>query len=235
MKYGLLIGVVLTALSFWVGCRAEPEVISLAPPEVGSAREQPQPGAPELGSVEPIQDPERKPRFIAADEARPSPKLMLQTFEGKKVEIQPGRVGRVMLVVFWSMDIAATKAAARYARDLGRLYGPTGLDVVGVVEKTKAFALAPAFLRAYQIEYPMYYDDYTALRKMAGAARVSVGNETPCFFLIDRALCVRLFKRGFSFTSAVSVEPPGAEAAVIENAAPGESLEDYVRQLLSGR
>jgi hypothetical protein len=61
----------------------------------------------------------------------------------------------------------------------------------------------------------------------------------PSFFIIDRNKRVRYFKRGFSFvSSAVSEEwqdqlVPGEE--IIENAPPGEHIEDYLVMLLSER
>ena len=128
------------------------------------------------------------------------------------------------------MDYPVNKAAARHVGDLAQHYRAVGVGAIGIVQKTyfkgePLYTRAPLFLEAQGIDHPVYYDDFSALRKMAGAARGSVGKVTPCFFMIDRDLRVRFFKRGFKCTAAFGGE-------VIENAAPGEHIEDYLRQLL---
>ena len=183
--------------------------------------------------------------------------LQVQTLEGEARQFLPARVGGITLVVFWSMDVPATRAAGRYAADLSNIYGKMGLQVVGIVEKTvvpartpegqpiegqvlEAYKYAPAFMTSQGMRYPVFYDDFTALRAMAKAAREKVGNDAPMFFLVDRQQRVRFSKLGFSFVGGVGAWSPGGWGAppqltgeaLIEIAADGEHIRDYIEKLL---
>jgi thiol-disulfide isomerase/thioredoxin len=152
------------------------------------------------------------------------------------MRVEPGEPGKVTIVVFWSLDLPVTRAAARHVADLEEKYRGLGVIALGIVEKdTKDSERASQFMLSEGINYPGYYDDFKALRAMGRAAGAKVKKELPCFFLVDREQRVRLFKRGFSFTGWLAKYPRTGDEQVVENAAPGERIEDFLRQLLDER
>ena len=217
------------------GCSSQPEI------EWGTPSSQAAEGQPELRGWEqlvptPVQDPRRKPHFIPAEDAGRAPTLDLSTFGGQRMRVEPGEPGKVTIVVFWSLDLPVTKAAARHVADLEEKYRGLGVIALGIVEKdTKDSERASQFMLSQGINYPGYYDDFKALRAMGRAAGAKVKKELPCFFLVDREQRVRLFKRGFSFTGWLAKYPRTGDEQVVENAAPGERIEDFLRQLLDER
>ncbi len=230
-----ILGTLALVLSIAAGCGSEPEIEWGAPPAQGPEGQQ-QLNAWEQLVPSPPQDPRRKPHFVAAEAAKPAPRLKLTTFAGQPTSIEPGEAGKVTLVVFWSLDTPVTKAAAKHVSDLEKKYGNMGVIAVGVVERnTKDFELASQFMLSQAMEFPAYYDDFGALRAMGRAAGVKVKKELPCFFLVDRQRRVRLFKRGFSFTGWLAMSPRTGDEQVAENAAPGERIEDFLRRLLDER
>jgi len=167
--------------------------------------------------------------LIAAEEAEKSPVLKLSSFGGGERNVQLGKEGYVTLVVVFDMfflrqpgydpvrhglskflkDNALNgrgPAAAMHACDLAKKYSGTGARAVGIVERTVSYEMAPEFKRVFEIPYPFYYDDYkmSALDKMGDAAGADVSKGAPVFFLIDRNLRVRMFKRGFNFWSGTT-------------------------------
>jgi hypothetical protein len=201
-------------------------------------------------TIDPARDPREKPKFIAAAKAKICPRLTVKSLSGEEGWLDPAKEGHVTLLVFWSMDFTYTKAAVRYADDLARKYEAHGVRAVGILERTKAVALLQEsghsvmdFLQFQGMEYSSYCycDDFSALRSMGKAARESGVGQVPCFFMIDRNKRVRFFQRGFSPCTGRVVAPEDPNAPrftkedIVENAAPGEGIEDYLKRLLEER
>ena len=235
----LLSMVAVLALMLAAGCRTggEEEVV-LGEPRV---EEQPAEEEEDVGwedlTAEPVGDPETRPRFISAEDARRCPKITFQTFGGEKRKVRPGHPDRVTVVVFWSMDSAANQAAVMHLDGLVNKYYRMGVRGINVVEKppTGSHRAAPRFLNAQGVGMKTYYDDFSGLRRMAKAARVGVKREVPCIFLVDRQMRVRLFKRGFSYARTSAAGPGGRSARIMENAPRGQRIEDFLRKLLEER
>jgi hypothetical protein len=220
------------SIALWCGCRGGELEIAPAAGGQGSTEE------PSV--ITPPTDPELRPKFIPARDARPAPVLEVTNLGGEQREVQPGDEDSVTLVVFWSMGLQADHMAARHVSDLARKYRALGVRAVGFVEKTyykgkPLYPAAPRFMRAQGITHPVYYDDFSALDQMGDAAGVSVGKVVPCFFLVDRKQRVRMFKRGFNFYAATAWtdESKRLEELVYETAADGEHIEDYLKRLLA--
>lgn len=244
MRYPqLLLCAALMMAAFWTGCWGGQESIMIGPPPppavVETEEEEQIPIDPFYRLlVEPEEDPRRRPKFIAKNKAKTCPSLTVETFAGQRGKVHPGTAGNVTLVVFWCMDYTFTRAAVRHVGDLAQKYERHGVRARGIVEKTKVAKYAPGFIRDQGMDESAYcfLDDFSALRRMGKAARESGVKELPCFFIVDRNRRVRFFKRGFSYVSSAVTEEyqdrltPGEE--IIESAAPGESIEDYLQQLL---
>jgi len=233
-RISLLWASLLALPALVAGCRNEPDILITSPEEDEQIVAAAEDGWDSL-VPEATEDPQTRPRFIPADKAEQAPELELYSFEGTRKELTPGYRGRVTMVVFWSMDIPATRAAPKHIHDLARKYRRVGVRALSVVERTKTYRYAPRFLASQGIRIPTYYDDFSALRRMGRAADESVRQEVPCFFMVDGEGRVRFFKRGFSYTGAGSIRTPGAVDQVIENAAPNETIESFLRQLLEER
>lgn len=149
---------------------------------------------------------------------------------------------------------APTTAAAKHIRDLAAKYARMGVRAVGIVERTHFFdsrgkkrptnshKLAPAFVRAKNINYPIYYDDFTALATMARAAGAPRKGRLPCVFILDRDQRVRVARRGFQYASGIAIprdeqtgreRPAEAEEVISDTAPPDERIEHYLTLLLN--
>ena len=258
--YLILCGALAAAVAS-AGCRPSQVEILPADRETLAAQEA-QEEVEEPVGITPPTDPKLQPKFISARRARKSPVLKLTDFGGEQHKIQPGNEGAITLVVFWSMIFPVSPewsrgahkldrgdirmlleddalkgtgpAAAVHVRDLARKYSGLGVRAIGIVEKTIMHEMAPTFRRVYGISYPVYYDDFSALDDLGDAARVRAGKGVPCFFLIDRELRVRMFKRGFSHWIGPrwSKEERRIVETLAENAPEGQHLEDFLKRLL---
>jgi len=226
------------SLAAW-GCRSKPEVIWA--PDAGQQASTPATEADKEREanklwnstlVDPAEDRLLRPVVIAAEDAKECPALTLLTLDGEKFNLQPADKDKVTIVVFWFVEMPAARAAARHVKDLRDKYGRLGLRAVGIVERTDHYKDTAAFLKEQKIDYATHYDDFAALPAMGSAAHLSLKREAPCFFIIDKQRRVRVFKRGFSFSAAASVYPRDPEELIIENAAAGQHIEDYVKMLL---
>jgi len=220
-------------LYFAAGCRDEPTVVLVPPPQQQTSVADTNAAWNSL-VPSPVENPRTKPKFIPAADARRAPELNLTTREGQAVRVTPGNKGEVTLVVFWSLDADVGAVAARYVRDLSAKYRATGVKALGIVEKTPTgyYRKAEAFLAAEKISFPNYYDDFSAMRDMARAAGERLDVEHPCFFIVDRELRVRLFKLGFSYTGLILPTTPTGDELLIENAAAGQEMETFLKQTL---
>jgi hypothetical protein len=135
-------------------------------------------------------------------------------------------------VLFWSIDAPPTRAALRHVDYLVKKYDEYGLKGIAIAEKTAGYREIPEFLRDARINLPVYLDQLTALKSLGKSAGLEVNGRIPSFFMIGPDMKIRFFKRGFSYTSAARDSFTSSAIAVIENAAPGERIEDYVKRLL---
>lgn len=216
------------------GCTRGPKIIGLEPPSEHVTPEQTETDWWDEMTVDPVDDPAKQPHFIPADEARECPRLTVSTFSGMEGGIEPGRMGDVTLVVFWSMDVHFTKAAMRHVSEMADKYADRRVKALGIVEGPTA-GHAPAFLKAQDIDCPVYCDDFSALREMGKAAAQGDAHGVPWFFILDRYRRVRFSKRGFSCTVAAVTVMDVLKEEVIENAAEGERIEDYLARILAER
>jgi len=170
----------------------------------------------------------------------------------------------------------SSTACAKHVRDLVRKYGSVGVRAFGVVEKTydpqrkpflllfertvksptDSYRLAPLFIRAKGINFPVYYDDFSALGKMiktaravkymdaktgmqtdpddedAVAMRIEPSTRLPVLFVIDRQERIRLVRTGFDYSSGGA---EGVQEAISDLAPEGQRVEDVIKQLLEER
>ena len=171
--------------------------------------------------------------YLEAEKAKACPEIEVAIAGGDSKTIQPGREGYVTLVVFWRIVPTKSRAAARHAADLYREFRERGLRVIGVVEKTRAgYRGVDQFVRAQAIEYPIYYDDFEALRKMSKSVDARVKTAVPSFFLIDRAGRLRLYRSGSSFWVRRKDFHRVGQEELFESAPQDEAVSDYVERLL---
>lgn len=154
----------------------------------------------------------------------------------------------------WAPLNTPATAMAKHVRDLVQESRSRGVRAIGIVEKTFVknrstgkndlvvnYRLAPLYVRAKGIKYPIYYDDSSALDTMAKAAGVESGENLPVLFIVDRDLRVRLVEQGFDYGTTTIIprdegtgldKPLEAREKVIDNAPPGQRIEDYLIRLL---
>lgn len=226
----------LSAVMLLTGCRSEPEII-LHDPSTGhdepAAETESEEAAWENMLPESTADNYTRPHYIEPNDAKEAPALQVSTLSGAPRTIRPGRPDSVTIVLFWSIDASLTKAALRHVDYLVKRYGVYGLRGVAIAEKTAGYREIPEFLREARINLPVYLDQFTALKTLGKSAGIKVNREIPSFFMIGPDMKTRFFKRGFSYTSATRGSFTSSAIAVIENAPPGERIEDYVRRLLT--
>ena len=160
----------LALMMLAAGCAPGEQGFSLGPPPgltVGPNQETDWWDEMELS---PAEDPLSKPYFIARRKAKRCPRLEVSTIGGDKGMIEPGRQGEVTIVVFWSMGFTLTRAAARHVSDLVKEHKDRGAAAIGILEHPSVARNAPPYLRRQRIVYPVYVDDFSALRKMGKAA-----------------------------------------------------------------
>ena len=229
--------IVLWALVFGglFGCASEPvetpEVVVGPPPEPKETVPEEEVGWDDL-VPEPDTPARARPHFLNRQESRKAPDLRLDSPGGREREFSPGIKGRITIVVFWSMQPGAPQAAPILVRDIVRRYRRYGVRALGIVEKTRNYRSAAAFLNKRGISMSTYYDDFSALRRMSRAAGAGIKKGVPAFFMLDRERRIRFHKVGLAFSGAVSVRPRTGRTRVTENAPPGKRIEDYLRRLL---
>jgi hypothetical protein len=135
-------------------------------------------------------------------------------------------------------------AMARHVRDLIRKHGHLEVRAIGIVEKTYGrdrrgrkrpadnYRLAPLYASARQLRYAMHYDNFTALETMAKAAGSGSKGDLPALFILDRRGRVRVAKLGFAYAVHRSTVISGELERVVDNAPPGQRIEDYLIRLL---
>jgi hypothetical protein len=230
----------LGIIALW-GCPGQPEIVldtNVKPAPVEEPQKFDDEKAWAALAVESIDDPRQKPVFIRADDAEACPTIKVMTLSGEKMDLRPPAKGKITIYVFWLMEMPAARAAAVHVRDLQKKYARLGVDAIGIVERppgSRSYKAAPGYMSQNDITYPTYYDDFSALQKMGRAANENPRENVPCFFIVDRQRRVRFFKRGFSPTMAGSVQPRIEGVLVIENAAEGEHIEDYLKALIRER
>ncbi len=154
----------------------------------------------------------------------------------------------------WAPLNTPATAMAKHVRDLVQEFRSRGVGAIGIVERATVkdprtgksdlvanYRLAPLYVRAEKIKYPIYYDDASALKSMAKAAGVKSVKNLPVLFIVDRDLRVRFVEQGFDYGTTVIVprdsgtgldKPMEARERIIDNAPPGQRIEDHLTRLL---
>lgn len=225
----------LSAVTLLIGCRSEPEIVLHDPStdyDEPAAETEPEVATWENLLPEPTANRYIRPHHIEQNEAREAPALQVSTLSGAPRTIRPGWPDSVTIVLFWSIDVPPTRAALRHVDYLVKKYGEHGLKGIAIAEKTAWYREIPEFLRDARINLPAYLDQFTALKSLSRRAGFEDNRGIPSFFMIGPDMKIRFFKRGFSYTAAARDSLTSSAISVIENAAPGERIEDYVRKLL---
>jgi len=182
-------------------------------------------------------------RFFPANEADRCPIVKVKTAQGQAQKIRLGREGYVTLVLFWSMDTSATRAAARHISDLQRQYREFRVTAVSVILNTPNLHYVEGFTRGQGIRYPIYIDDdLSATKKMASAAGAADKTAIPAIYIIDRHQRLRYYRPGFLYTileKDKDVDLHGtpdrsdpSRRKVEDSAPPGQRVEDYLVSIL---
>ena len=224
------------------GCSAGPDVVTLQPVDPAAATAE----APEaasttwggLASAVPVDESERT-KYHSASEARKCPSLALTTVMGNETKLRPGQSGfaepgTVTLVVFWGMEFAEGRAAARHVSDLVRKYRELGVRGLGVVERTRQAPASESFAAQYGLAFPIYYDMLEALKAMrkAAGAEDELG-KLVAVFIVDRKMRVRFYRGEFPFSDVTGgILQPG-ERELKESAAEGRAIENYLGAILN--
>jgi peroxiredoxin len=234
------------ALALWVaavcmGCRgpAEIETIQLQPPLPSEepARPEPDDAWRVLTEATPLEKAEGT-RYYSAEQAPRCPDIKVDTVLGNRLELEPGKrgfaePGYVTLVVFWTVETRQGKAVARHVSDLVQKYRQWSVRAVGIVERTPRAQAAESFADQQRLAFSLYYDDLSALEKMAGRMDAEEERAVPAVFIIDRKMRLRFYRPGFRFAAgAFDVRRPGAEI-IWESAPAGQAIEDYLKSILS--
>lgn len=173
-------------------------------------------------------------KLIAAQRADECPMIKLTTLQGKEIDLQPGRAGYVTLVVFWMMDSPKAQACVQHISDLAGKYSSVGVRAVGVVQVTRFAEDAPDFAGRHRLRMPLYYDNrkQSALRELADEVGAEEERAVPAIFIIDRRLKLRFYRPGFRYAKQAVVVNGRWQGMITEDAAEGESIEDYLQQIL---
>jgi hypothetical protein len=143
------------------------------------------------------------------------------------------------------VNVAST-AAAKHVRDLVNKYGRMGVRGLGIVERTfvpagkdrklvptGTYKLAPAFLQAKEVQYPNYYDDFSALKRMCKAAGLEYKRaELPFIFIVDGRQTVRFGQWGFGYIAGRLSQHDVTDEHIVDNAPGGRRIEDYLVRIL---
>lgn len=227
-----LLSVLCAAALVLSGCAGESDVIELRRPRQRVREEQERKGLFEILDA-PVNAGKVKIFYEKASDAPRCPKIRVDSGEGRLQTLRPGRKGSVTMVVFWAMHFPAAQWAAQLAGELQRKYERYGLEVIGILEKTKGYQNAPAFLGNKQIRYPIYADKLDALDEMTSAVKADIAEALPSIFIIDANGRIRFYAHGFSLNSQlIEIRGRRLTEEVSENAPAGERIEDYLRRLL---
>jgi len=181
-------------------------------------------------------------KFFTAADAKECPTVKVMDFQGEKMKVQFGQPGFVTIVVFWSMEWPGGKTAARHVADLQRKYAAHGVRAIGVALRTAHLNAAQSFAQKQRLNYRLFVDDLSALKKLAGAAGADEKKAVPAFFIVDRRMRLRFYRPGFLFAiggagtpgilGQSSLNRDSALAQVGESLPVGQRIEDYLRRIL---
>ncbi len=224
-------------LTLSAGCRSPELDVSLRPPrELPLAEEREEEEIDPwdaLAAEDTFDDPRMRPVLRPAEESGYVPALELRNKDGATATLELAEEDGIMLVVFWSMDSFDTISAVLHADYLVGKYREYDVGGISIVSNPETYHHASGFLEANHVGMDNFYDDFSALRRMSDAAGRDIGQELPCFFIIDGGGRIRFSKLGFS-SSKVSDGFRVAGLRVMENAPSGERIEDYLRRLIAG-
>ena len=233
----LMLYAMLAALGAAVSCAGKqestPRPVALQPgPAQPAAPEAPRDAWEALSRVAPLEEP-KGTKYFAASDAPPCPRIDVLTAQDKKVTLSPGTPGfvtpgDVTLVVFWSMDSASARMAARHVSDLVRKYAAYRVRAVGIVARTAGAGASHTYADRFGLAFPLYFDDLSALEEMSEQAGAKVTTAIPSVFIVDRKTRLRFHRVGFGF---VLVGQAGTQT-VSETAPENQHIEDYLKTIL---
>ncbi len=169
-------------------------------------------------------------------EAPACPTVEVVSADGAEVELEPGRAGfaergTVSLVVFWSVQTVPGQTALVHVRDLVSKYRQWRVRGVAIAPGGPADSANADFARQLGLPFPCYFDtDLSALKRLSKAADAEVRTAVPSVFIVDRKQRIRFYRGGFRYALAVGDEGGNV---VLETAAPGDAIEDYLKVILA--
>ncbi|MHC4481048.1 MAG: thioredoxin domain-containing protein, partial [Planctomycetota bacterium] len=201
--------VLLAALAAVQACGSpgEGEPIRLRPPLPPEAPAVGPAAAPDawdaLAAAAPVEEAEGTV-FVSAEEAKKCPTVRLTTSMGREVKVGPGsrgfvESGQVTLIVFWNADLSSGRYAARHVSDLAKRYRSWRVRAVGVVERTRGAGASRSFASEQGLALALYFDDLSALERMADRIGAEQETAVPSIFIVDRQMRLRFFRPGFRF------------------------------------
>ena len=217
----ILIIMALLAVSAVSGCRRE-IVVELGPPPEDEA------------GVDPLAPPPT-PGLIPAARAKTAPVLKLKTLGGESHRAQPGTGGKVTLVVFWSMDVPQSRAAAGHVGRLSDHYAAQGVEALGVLDERGGLEDASRFMLSAKVNYPTFVDRGSALKAMVSAAGADFDRKIPWVFIIDAEGRVRFYRQGFRYSVSLVPTAAGQIERIFETADTDQHIEDYLCLVILGR
>jgi cytochrome c biogenesis protein CcmG/thiol:disulfide interchange protein DsbE len=142
---------------------------------------------------------------------RPAPDFERPTYDGGRVRLSRYR-GKAVLLNFWATWCEPCRAETPWLVKLSRVYGPRGLQVVGIdMEDDRADVLR--FVRAAGIRYPVVQGD-DALAALFGGLR-----GLPTSIYVDRRGLV--VGETFGLTDAAEIESRARQALGLPPPGPG--------------
>ncbi len=171
-------------------------------------------------------------KYFSPPNAERCPTIKVVTAAEKEVELEPGQLGRVTLVVFWSVDSTSGKAAMRHVSDLVRKHREWGVQAIGIVEKTRSASAAESFGTQQGITCVFYYDDLSALEDMSDEVGAEEDTAVPSIFIVDRQMRLRFYRAGFPYILKLTATTRRGQEVIEESTPTGERIEDYLGRIL---
>ncbi len=185
-----------------------------------------------LDQAMPMQEPGAL-TYFAAGVAPECPTLRVHDRDGRRLDLTPGQLDYVTIVVFCMSD-PNSLAALQHVNELVHTYRRFGVRAIAIVGRTRGAERAPEFLESAGVRMPVYWDDtrWSALRRMAGRADSSTPTAVPAIFLVDRRGRMRFYRPGFRYTIQVPDLDRHQEGQLVESAPRGRRVVDYLERIL---
>ncbi len=176
-------------------------------------------------------------RYYARDDAPRCPDIRLRDATGGAGRVRPYTEGCATIVVYWHVEARRGVMALVHADRLARKYRRFGVDGIGIVQKTRFGPRAPEVAEDWDVTLPLYYDDVSmaALEELADAADAETWSAVPAFFITDGRGRMRFYRPGFAYSIVPGGPQDPQDRELVENAPEGQTIEDYLKRILSER